>query len=224
MYGAKHGLGWAADAISRRSDGTWKVDHKVHDQVMALKNNPETSALMAAEFASDNAEGLQASVSLGRQARAADLYFLAHFLGLEGATKFLKATDARPDMSAAALFPREAHANRTIFYDNGGNARSLSQVYALMAKKIDDNGAPAAVPAAGADPLSTDRTRLAYAREIFEGDGKASGAEPGEILAMIGSTQGLNLLKPNPGNAMLAYRMLASDGDGTLITDTTLEA
>ena len=214
MYGAKHGLSWASDAISRRSDGSWKVDGSVRNQVMALKNQPEASALMAAEFASDNSHGLQAA--LGRQPRSADLYF-AHFLGLEGATKFLKAADARPDASAASLFPREARANRAIFYDNDGNARSLSQVYALMAKKIDDKGAPV-TPAPAADPLSSDRMRLAYAREVFEGDGKAT-PNTGEMLAMIGSSQGLNLLKPNPANAKLAYMMLASDGDAT-ISDT----
>ena len=212
MYGAKHGLGWASDAISRRSDGSWKVDGSVRQQVMALKNQPEASALMAAEFASDNSQGLQAA--LGRQPRAADLYF-AHFLGLEGATKFLKAADARPDASAASLFPREARANRAIFYDNGGNARSLSQVYALMAKKIDDKGSPVTPAVPAADPLSSDRMRLAYAREVFEGDGKAT-PNTDEMLAMIGSSQGLNLLKPNPANAKLAYLMLASDGDATI--------
>jgi len=217
MYGAKHGLGWAADAISRRSDGSWKVDGSVRDQVMALKNQPDASALMAAEFASDNAQGLQAS--LGRQPRSADLYF-AHFLGLEGATKFLKAADARPDASAASLFPREARANRTIFYDQSGSARSLSQVYALMAKKIDDNGGPMQ-PTTGSDALSSDRMRLAYAREVFEGDGKAAPGT-GEMLAMMGATDRLNLLKPNPGNARLAYMLLASDGDGS-ISDNPLE-
>jgi len=57
MYGAKHGLGWAADAIRQRSDGSWKVDHSVREQVMALKIDPDASSLMAAEFASDNALG-----------------------------------------------------------------------------------------------------------------------------------------------------------------------
>jgi len=214
-YGAKHGLGWAAQAITRRSDGRWKVDGAVRDQVMALKTHPEASALMAAEFASDNAQGLQSS--LGRAPRPADLYF-AHFLGLEGATKFLKAADARPDASAAAIFPREARANRTIFYDGGGNARSLSQVYALMAKKIDDPATPASpVPAVG--PLSSERMRLAHAREVFEGDGKAA-PDTGEMLAMVGA-QRIDLLKPNPANAMLAYMMLASGSDGT-ISDTDL--
>jgi len=210
IHGAKHGLGWAADAISRRG-GSWKVDGALREQVMALKNNPEASSLMAAEFASDNRGALRAS--LGREPRPADLYF-AHFLGAEGASKFLRAAEARPGMSAAALFPREARANRSIFYDNGGGSRSLSEVYALMAKKIDDNGS--AVPAVpGNDRMSSDQWRLAYAREVFEGDGKAV-PDTSEMLAMMGSTNRFNLLKPDPGNAMLAYLMLASGGDGTI--------
>lgn len=214
LHGAKHGLGWASEAISRRGDGSWKVDRSVREQVMALKNDPEASSLMAAEFASDNSDALRSS--LGREPRPADLYF-AHFLGADGATRFLRAADTRPDMSAAALFPREARSNRTIFYDNGGNARSLSEVYALMAKKIDDNGS--AVPAApGNDGISSDQMRLAYARQVFEGDGKTA-PDTNEMLAMMGNTQQqFNLLKPNPANAMVAYLMLASDGDGS-ITD-----
>ncbi|RYD88332.1 MAG: hypothetical protein EOP61_33765, partial [Sphingomonadales bacterium] len=94
-----------------------------------------------------------------------------------------------------------------------------SQVYALMAKKIDDNGSPVS-PVTPADPLSGDQMRLAYARQVFEGDGKAA-PDTSEMLAMIGS-QRMNLLRPNPGNAMLAYMMLTSDGDGS-ISDTTLE-
>jgi len=219
MYGAKHGLGWAADAISRRGDGSWKVDGTIREQVMALRNDPDASSLMAAEFASDNADGLQAA--LGRQPRSADLYF-AHFLGLEGATRFLRAADAQPDASAASLFPREARANRSIFYDMGGHARSLSQVYALMAKKIDDSGTPLDGAPRGGDRVDADTLRLAYASEVFEGDGTAM-PDTSEMLAMMGASARLNLLKPNPANAMLAYMMLASDGSGT-ISDTSLDA
>jgi hypothetical protein len=214
IYGAKHGMGWAADAISRSKSGTWTVDPAVKDQVMALKNQPEASSLMAAEFASDNADGLRNA--LGRTPRAADLYF-AHFLGLEGAAKFLKVNDSNPDAIAASLFPREARSNRGIFYGADGSARSMGEVYALMARKISDNGSPLPNNAPGdlsptIPAMSSDRMRLAYAREVFEGDGKNSTAD---MLAMIGN-QRTNLLRPTPGTAMLAYMMLASDGDGSI--------
>jgi hypothetical protein len=211
-YGAKHGLGWAADAIRRRSDGSWAVDSDMRQQVMGLKNDPEASSLMAAEFASDNAQGLENA--LGRQPRSADLYF-AHFLGLEGATRFLKAADAQPGASAAGLFPREARANRSIFYEADGQARSLSEVYALMARKIDDQGRPLTTSPAG--PGSAESLRLAYASEVFEGDGKTTPAtDTAEMLAMLEQGQRVNLLKPNPSNARLAYLMLASGGDATI--------
>jgi len=202
-YGAKHGLGWAADAIQRRSDGSWSVDPSARDAVFALRNQPDASAMMAAEFASDNAQGLQGA--LGRPANGTDLYF-AHFLGLEGATKFLKAAQASPDNAAAALFPREARSNRSIFYDEAGSARSLGQVYALMGRKL---GGDASAPS-GPATLSPDRMRLAYAREVFEGDGKASPSS-NDVLAMLG--QRVNVLKPSPDNAMLAYMMVANPTD-----------
>ncbi|WP_204350290.1 hypothetical protein, partial [Klebsiella pneumoniae] len=34
-----------------------------------------------------------------------------------------------PQANAATMFPRAAAANRSIFYDRNGNARSASQVY-----------------------------------------------------------------------------------------------
>ena len=212
MYVAKHGLGWASDAISRRSDGSWKVDGDVKNAVMNLKNDPEASALMAGEWASDNADGLKSA--LGRQPRAADLYF-AHFLGLEGATKFLKSADANPDAIAANQFPREARSNRGIFYDGAGNARTMGQVYQLMAKKISDDGSSigTGAPSNSGGGLSADRLRLAYANEVFEGDGKSPSTS--DMLAMI-SGRGMNLLRPSPQNAQLAYMMLASGGDGSI--------
>jgi len=204
-YGSKHGLGWAADAIQRRPDGRWSVDGSMREAVFALRNQPEASAMMAAEFASDNADGLQAS--LGRTPTGTDLYF-AHFLGLEGATKFLKAADSNPDATAAALFPREARSNPGIFYQASGSARSLGEVYALMGRKIGVDGSGAIN---AGTPLSPDRMRLAYAREVFEGDGKAS-PSTSDMLAMLAAPR-VNLLKPTPENAMLAYMMVATPGD-----------
>jgi hypothetical protein len=207
-YGAKHGMAWAADAIQRRSDGSWSVDPSMKQAVFALRNQPEASALMAGEFASDNAQGLQAA--LGRAPNGTDLYF-AHFLGKEGATKFLKAADANPDASAASLLPREARSNRTIFYDAAGSARSLGDVYALMGRKLgNDSGSVPAMQPTGLDHLE-------YAQEVLD-DG-ASGTSTSDILAMLGARRGINMLKPTPETAMLAYMMVSvptdDDSDNT---------
>jgi len=66
-----------------------------------------------------------------------------------------------------------------------------------MTNKIDDDGA-AIGPTPARDPLSTDGLRLAYAREVSEGDGKTA-PETSDILAIMGSLNRLNLFKPDPG-------------------------
>jgi hypothetical protein len=60
---------------------------------------------------------------------------MAHFLGASGASRFIRAAEANPDGKAAALFPRAAHANGSVFYDQSGAARSLRQVYAGLVSR-----------------------------------------------------------------------------------------
>ena len=119
-HGAEHGLGWAADAAS---------DPSRRAEVMALRYDPNASALMAAELASDNRAAL--SGTLGREPDGAELY-LAHFLGPQGAGQILAAMASNPDQSAAALLPAAAGANRAIFYGPGGAPRSVSEVVGLV--------------------------------------------------------------------------------------------
>jgi len=126
-HGAEHGLGWAADAIERSPAGTFTIsDPDAREAILDLRRDPSASAAMAAELASDNGNYL--SQQLGRGATSTDLA-LAHFLGAEGAAKFLSALAADPDASAAPLFPQAAEANRAIFYDRSGAPRSLAQIH-----------------------------------------------------------------------------------------------
>ena len=82
QHGAENGLGWASNAITR-SGNRWVVsDPQMKSAILNLRNNPEVSATMAANFASDNQASLESS--LGRGATGTDLY-MAHFLGLAGA-------------------------------------------------------------------------------------------------------------------------------------------
>ena len=140
QHGASHGYGWAGAAIERG-----KVQNPaLRQQVMALRYDPDASALMAAELASDNRDVLVGV--LGREPDAPELY-LAHFLGAGGASKFLAALQSDPGQSAAALFPQAAEANRGIFFAAGGAPRSLGEVMGLIRSKMaramgDDGGAP----------------------------------------------------------------------------------
>lgn len=129
-HGPKHGLGQYAQAIEKG-----QVDPMLEKQILALRNDPKVASLLAAEYARDNKTHLEQSV--GKVANV-DLY-LAHFLGPNGAEKFLQAQRANPGRSAADLFPDAAKSNRSIFYD-GDRARSLGEVRNLFAAKLDGAG------------------------------------------------------------------------------------
>lgn len=128
-HGAEHGLGWASAAIK----GGRVTDPTLRQQIMAMRHDPAVASLMAGELAQDNRTAL-AGV-LGREPDPAELY-LAHFLGANGASRFLTGLAANPDQSAAALFPEAAQANRAIFYAADGGARSLGGVMDLMRGKM----------------------------------------------------------------------------------------
>lgn len=155
-HGAAHGLDWAGNAI----DGA-QVAPGMRAQVMALRFDPDASALMAAELANDNRTELTSI--LGREPDAAELY-VAHFLGIGGASQFLSAFDADPGQSAAAILPAAAAANRGIFYDSAGGSRSVGGVMDLLRGRMAgamEGGAPTAwveygnTPSVSAPPPET---------------------------------------------------------------------
>ena len=128
-HGAAYGLDTASGATPRA-------------QLLALRGDPQLSALMAGELANDNRATLTAT--LGRSPDNAELY-LAHFLGADGAGRFLNALASDPGQSAAALLPKAADANRSIFFGAGG-PRSVGAVMDLLRGRFDNAlaGAPEA--------------------------------------------------------------------------------
>ncbi|MFC3230143.1 transglycosylase SLT domain-containing protein [Marinibaculum pumilum] len=179
-HGAKHGLGAYAGLIRTDASGRHSIaDPADRQAVLDLRKDPEIASLMAAEHAREN--GLALEQALNRPANATDLY-MAHFLGVEGAKDFLQARDADPGRAAADLFPRAARANRGVFYDAGGQPRSLEQVYDRFAAKFDDLVGPdgggqaiagrfGQIDAAQAGPVALDRGGYAMAgRDGMEGN------------------------------------------------------
>ena len=165
-HGAAHGLGWAGDAIS----GGRVTDPDQRASIMALRYDPDASALMAGELANDNRTALIGV--LGREPDAGELY-LGHFLGAGGASQFLTALQTDPEQSAAGLFPAAANANRSIFYDALGAPRSLGDVMGLLRGKMaiamgDISPSMAATLAAtfglGADNTAPPHVRAAYGK------------------------------------------------------------
>ncbi len=220
-HGAEHGLGWAADSIGQSSGGHLGVaDAGTRQAILALRNDPAAASMMAAEHASDNKDALEGK--LGRAATGTDLY-MAHFLGLGGASKFLTTMQSNPDATGAALFPSAARANRGVFYEPNGNPRSLSQIYARFADKLGS----AAAGATGSATIGSVR----FAAQALDMDGSTvvtgNNESAEDALAWATSTMGrfgtrnasfnagqnsASLLRPTPDTARLAYLMLAKMG------------
>ena len=141
-HAASFGMGGIAQAIESTGGRARVADPAMRGSIMALRFDPQTSALMAGALAQDNRAAL--APVLGREPDAAELY-LAHFLGAAGATRFLTALAASPDTPAASLLPAAAAANRPIFHAPSGAARSLAEVMdvirAKMAGAMDGGGA-----------------------------------------------------------------------------------
>jgi hypothetical protein len=125
-HGAKHGLAGEAAMIEIGADGKPNVpDPNMRRVILDMRYDPEVSARMAAEFASDNADYLRGRT--GQEPQPGDLY-AAHFLGAGGAAELMNAARDTPWANAASLFPSAAGANRPIFYKDGGAARTVSEV------------------------------------------------------------------------------------------------
>lgn len=140
-YGAEHGKADWADAIGQGKNGRFYVtDDNLKSKIMNGRKDPEFSALMAGELASENKSTLEGK--LGRNVNATDLY-MAHFMGAGGASTFLSAMQDNPLQTAATLFPDAAKANRGVFYNADGTARSLAEVYEKFAAKFGDEAMPA---------------------------------------------------------------------------------
>ncbi len=161
-HGAEHGLGKAAAAITRDSNGKPVVhDPAVRRQILAMRDNPNIAALMAAEFTKDNRATLESS--LGRKVDNGELY-MAHFLGASGAGKFISKKEQAPAALAAQLLPNAAHANHTVFFE-AGKALSVNEVYGKLAspfvKEADALGPVEAVAKLPALPTMNDALTLA---------------------------------------------------------------
>ncbi|MGN6377224.1 MAG: lytic transglycosylase domain-containing protein [Sphingomonas sp.] len=248
QHGAENGLGWASNAITRAGNRWVVSDPQMKSAILNLRNNPDVSATMAANFASDNQASLESA--LGRGATGTDLY-MAHFLGLGGAKSFLRTMQSNPGASGAAMFPAAARANRSIFFDANGNARSLGDIYQRFAAKLDKGAAKVgatslasdALDGKGATAFATTYGTSAFetAKANFASLAASTGLAGAEVIPGNGETgrtaadwakaalarvnagqpgaatppadaSAVNLLRPTPDNARLAYLMLASLG------------
>ena len=135
--GPRLGYGDIAQNIERTSGGDYIVrDADKKAEILKLREDPQIAADLAAAFTKTNGDYLQ--TRFGRMPSAGELY-IAHFLGAQGAERMFSAGLQNPDQIAAELFPRQASANRTIFYSDGA-PRTIREVYRALVSKHEVGG------------------------------------------------------------------------------------
>jgi hypothetical protein len=154
--GSQFGYGQYADAITKTSSGDYAVsDPSMYRSIMKLRDDPVASSAMAGALTQSNS--FQLTGKIGRRPTDGELY-MAHFLGVGGAATLINSAVDNPQASAAKMFPGAAAANRSIFYDRQGNARSVSDVYAVLNARYsgaaDSSATQTALAMYGASPTT----------------------------------------------------------------------
>ncbi|WP_092508735.1 transglycosylase SLT domain-containing protein [Afipia sp. GAS231] len=151
--GSQLGYGKYADAITKNPSGSYSVsDPSDRAAVMKLRDDPDAASSMAGVLTQSNSFKLTGKI--GRRPTDAELY-MAHFMGVGGAGKLISSAEDSPNANAAQMFPNAAAANRSIFYDRSGSARSVSQVYSVLtsryASAANSSATQTAMAAVGGD-------------------------------------------------------------------------
>jgi Transglycosylase SLT domain len=171
--GTALGYGQYADAISKSSSGNYSVsDPGARTAIMNLRDDPSASSAMAGVLTRSNSFKLTGLI--GRRPTDNELY-MAHFMGVSGAAKLITSAEDDPQASGAKMFPNAAAANHSIFYDNAGHARSVSDVYSVLTSRYvaaSNSSATRTAMAAVGDTLPT--TAVASAAPYSTPNGNAA--------------------------------------------------
>src|SRR3954452_12602805 len=127
-YGSKHGYASEAEAIHIVEGRPVVSDAKERERILSLRRDPSLSALMAGEMINTHRQILAGKVA--RDPSFAELY-MAHFLGVQGARRFVELLSDKPTKSASEAFPRAAKANRPLFFATKDSPRAKSKALSV---------------------------------------------------------------------------------------------
>ncbi len=127
-YGPKHGYAAEAEAIQIIQGRPVVSDSDERERILNLRRDPYLSASMAGEMITTHRQILAGKIA--RDPSFAELY-MAHFLGLNGASRFVALLSDTPDKSASEAFPRAAKANRSLFFDKKEAARAKAKALSV---------------------------------------------------------------------------------------------
>jgi hypothetical protein len=201
-FGAKHGLGSYAGAIGKGADGRFHVDNAADRQaILALRNDPQISALMAGEYAQQTRTEMQNT--LGRDVCGGELY-AAHFLGPDAACRLIRMNGSTPEASAASVFPQAAGANRNVFYRADGAAKTVREVYDWALNQPTVAPPAATESATGSVSYGTDYSSLLASLWAPSSKGFFSSGEGSPFL-----------LTPGVLDILSSFSPVAKDGSGS---------
>jgi hypothetical protein len=134
-FGAQHDLAREAALITVDDDGNLAVtDAAERARILEMRRDPAISAMLAAEMLKRDSARIAGRI--GRPLSFGETY-LAHFLGPDDAERFMAKVVAEPKAQAAALLPKPARANRTIFYAKAGKRKVKSLSVAEVHEKFE---------------------------------------------------------------------------------------
>ncbi|MEX1153292.1 lytic transglycosylase domain-containing protein [Parvibaculum sp.] len=199
-YGGELGLERYAEAISCNAHGRYVVENTAERQeILALRFDAGAAALMAGAYTQESADLLENR--LGRSTSEGELY-IAHFLGAGGAAKLISAAEETPNTRADRLFPAAAEANKSIFYDRSGRARTAAEVYQNLVSKHENVDASQQHATAKTPPLSSNSHKTVTNGREGHFEAPAARSQRGY------ATRGATLLSPS-------YAPPSSSGAGT---------
>src|SRR5215212_641282 len=112
-YGPKHGYAAEAEAIRVVQGRPVVAGNNERERILNLRRDPYLSALMAGEMVNTHRQILAGKVT--RDPSFAELS-MAHFLGVQGASRFVALLSDQPGKSASKAFPHAAKARRSLFF------------------------------------------------------------------------------------------------------------
>jgi len=133
QFGGRYGLSSYANAIQQTNDGHYVVaSNDTKAAILALRQNPELSAVMAGESAKQTKQSLECA--LGRTVCDGELY-AAHFLGISGARHLIQLSESNPNMRADVAFPQASKGNKAVFFHADGTAKTVGELYTSVVNR-----------------------------------------------------------------------------------------
>lgn len=129
----------SAKGLFQFTGGTWNEQMTKYGDLYGIPKGTKptdatASSILGARYMKDNADNYREL--FGKEPELTDVY-MGHFLGNRGRAKFVTGLNSDPNTPAHTLVSkRQANANKEIFFNADGSARSANEVYQLFGNKL----------------------------------------------------------------------------------------